>query len=246
MGALPSQQPPDWWKTRSPCLARSRAMRSRAAAVARTRSSPLRPDRSEGMFPDLEEPELLRRVVHEEVLRLLVVIEHHAVRLAPDSGSFVAAERRVRGIEVIAVRPDPAGANAAAHAVGGVHVPGPHAGAEPVQGVVGDGERVRLVLEGRHRHHRPEDLLLEDPHAVVALEDGRLDVVAALDLSVEPGAVAAREQLRALLLADVDVGEDLLELLLGRLRADHRLGVERAPLPDALHPLERAFDEARS
>jgi hypothetical protein len=34
----------------------------------------------------------------------------------------------------------------------------------------------------------------------------------------------------ALLLADVDVGQDLLELVVARLGADHRVGVERVAL----------------
>jgi hypothetical protein len=33
---LPSQQPPDWWKTIGPCLPRSRSIVSTAAAVALT------------------------------------------------------------------------------------------------------------------------------------------------------------------------------------------------------------------
>ena len=40
-------------------------------------------------------------------------------------------------------------------------------------------EGLCLVLERGDREHGPEDLLLEDPHLVVALQDGRLEVVAA-------------------------------------------------------------------
>ena len=36
--------------------------------------------------------------------------------------------------------------------------------------VVGDLERLGLVLERRDREHRAEDLLLEDPHRVVPLK----------------------------------------------------------------------------
>ena len=82
--------------------------------------------------------------------------------------------------------------------------------------------------------HRAEDLLLEDAHLVVALEDGRLDVVAVLQIAVEIGALAAGQHLGAFLLADVEVGQDLLQLLVGGLRADHGVGVERVALLDRL------------
>ena len=58
------------------------------------------------------------------------------------------------------------------------------------------------------------------------------DVVAARQLAAELGAFAAGEHLGALLPADVEVGQDLLELVVGGLRADHRVGVERMALLD--------------
>src|SRR5208283_2809698 len=83
-----------------------------------------------------EETERIRRVGHEQVLRLLVVVEHHLVVLAADAGLLVAAERGVRRVGVVAVGPDPAGVDVAAGPVGGVSAAGPDTGAEPVQGVV--------------------------------------------------------------------------------------------------------------
>ena len=44
---------------------------------------------------------------------------------------------------------------------------------------------VVVVAEAGHGDHGAEDLLLEDPHLVVALEDGRLDVVAAGQVPVQ-------------------------------------------------------------
>jgi len=35
------------------------------------------------------------------------MVEHHLMRLTPDAGLLVAAERRTRGIEVIAIGPHP-------------------------------------------------------------------------------------------------------------------------------------------
>jgi hypothetical protein len=90
------------------------------------------------------------------------------------------------------------GLDAAAGAVEGVGVPGPDAGAEPVEGVVGDLDGVVEVTEPGDRHDRPEDLLLEDPHRVVALEDGRLDVEAAGQVPAQLDPVAADGDLGAL------------------------------------------------
>ena len=119
-----------------------------------------------------------------------------------------------------------------------VHVACPDAGAEAVERVVGDLHGLVFVFEGGDGDDGPEDLLLEDAHLVVALEDGRLDVEAVLEVAVERGALAAGEDLGAFLPADVEVGEDLFDLLGGGLRADHGGAVERVALLDG-------FDAAR-
>jgi electron transfer flavoprotein alpha subunit len=77
-------------------------------------------------------------------------------------------------------------------------------------------QRLGFVLEGGHGQHRAEDLFLEDAHLVVALEQRRLDVVAAGQVAAELGALAADQHLRAFLLADVEVGQDLVHLLAAR------------------------------
>src|SRR5690242_7434257 len=128
-----------------PCSSRRRWTRSTAAGVAITRATV-----DMARLPEtrgLEEAERLRRVADEQVLRLLVVLQHHLVVLAADARLLVPAERGVGRVEVVAVRPHAAGLDAAAHAVGGVAVARPHAGAEAVERVVGDGQRFRLVLE---------------------------------------------------------------------------------------------------
>ena len=55
----------------------------------------------------LEEAELLRRVRDQEVLGLLVVLQHHLVRLAPDSGLLVAAEGGVCRVCLLYTSPSP-------------------------------------------------------------------------------------------------------------------------------------------
>jgi hypothetical protein len=91
--------------------------------------------------------------------------------------------------------------------------------------------------------HRPEDLLLEDAHLVVALEDRRLHVVAA-------GAALRRQLARSPPVSTFAPScgrcrctEDLLELLVRRLRADI-VSVSRG-LPGTMlgHALDRALHE---
>ena len=74
-------------------------------------------------------------------------------------------------------------------------------------------------------------------------EDGRLEVVAVRQIAVEDVAVAADQQLRALVDADLDVVGDLLELVRRDLRADLRRRVERVALADRRDPLEAAAHE---
>src|SRR5450756_870296 len=73
---------------------------------------------------------------------------HHPVVLPADAGDLVTAERRTRGVLVVAVGPDPAGLDAAAHPVGPGAIARPDAGTEAVKRVVGDLQRVRVVGEG--------------------------------------------------------------------------------------------------
>src|ERR1700681_3391826 len=88
--------------------------------------------------PCSEEPLRLIAVGDEQVLGLLVVVEHHLVVLAAESRLLVAAERRMRGVGVVAVGPHSAGFDVAAGAVGSVAVAAPDPGTQAVEGVVGD------------------------------------------------------------------------------------------------------------
>src|SRR5450631_4016827 len=99
-------------------------MRRTAAGVASTRVA------------ELEEAKLVGAVVHENVLGLLVVVEHVLMVLAADAGLLVSAERSVGGIGVVAVHPDAAGLDSAAHLEDGAGVARPHAGAQAVERVV--------------------------------------------------------------------------------------------------------------
>src|SRR5689334_14837327 len=160
-----------------------------------------------------EEAELLRAVADQHVLGLLVVVEHHAMCLPPDAGLLVAAEGRVGRIGVVAIGPDAPGLYCAAEAVGAVDIAGPNASAQSIGRVVGDGQRLRIVLEGRYGQNGAEDLLLEDAHAIVAVENGGLHVIAARQFARHRAAPAARQELGTLPPADVDIAEDLLQLL---------------------------------
>src|SRR5271165_2394411 len=180
-----------------PCVARSRSTTAAAGSVISTRWIMARSCMKGRAEADLrpfdersEETERLRRVAYQQVLGLLIVVEHHLVVFASDARLLVPAERGVSGIGVEAVRPHAARLNRAAHAIGAIAVARPYAGAKPVKRVVGDREGFRLVLQCRHRDDRSEYFLLEDAHLVVAGEDRRLDVVAVGELTFESGSAA--------------------------------------------------------
>ena len=77
----------------------------------------------------------------------------------------------------------------------------------------------------------------------MALEQRRLDVVAARQVAFELRACAAYEQFGAFFPADGQVGLDLLHLLHRRLRAHHAVGVQRAALLDGLDAGQHALHE---
>src|SRR4029453_2061038 len=190
----------------------------------------------------LEEPDWAGAVADQQVLGLLVVVEHHLVRLAADARLLVAAERGVGRVRLGVVNPDPTGLDPASDAVRGVGVARPNPGAQAEHRVVGDLQGLVEVLERGDGHDGAEDLLLENPHPVVALEDGRLDVVAVFQAAEDP-AVATGEHPRPFGGADVDVAEDFLQLPLACLRADHRRRVERVTGHNGLHSLQRPRHE---
>ncbi len=165
--------------------------------------------------------------------------------LTPDPRLLVATERGMRRVKVVAVGPHAPGLDPTAHAVGTVDIAGPHAGTQAELGVVGDCQRFGFVLEGGDADHRAEDLLLEHAHLVVALEQGRLDVVTGGQRAFQFLDLAAGQQLGAFLLGDVEVRQDLLELLLRGLGADHGVGVQRVAALDLQHLLHHHFHELR-
>src|SRR5690606_21887616 len=87
-------------------------------------------------------------VADQQVLGLLIAVEDHLVGLATDTGFLVTTEGGVGRVHVVAVGPYPPSLDTPTHAVGDVHVPGPDTGAEAELGIVGNGQRFGLVLEG--------------------------------------------------------------------------------------------------
>ena len=144
---------------------------------------------------------------------------------------------------MVAIGPHPTSLDATAHAIGARPVAGPYACAQTVERVIGDRQRVGLILEGGDRQYGAKDFLLENPHLVMALEDGGRHIIALAQIALMAGAFAAGQHLRAFFATDGDVGQDLFQLVVGRLRADHRRWIERAALLDGLHPRDGPFDE---
>src|SRR6266508_5851141 len=94
-----------------------------------------------------EEPGPVGGVADEQVLGLLVVVEHHLVVLPADAGLLVTAEGRVGRVGVVAVGPYPASLDRTSEVVRGVQVAGPDAGAQAVQRVIRDLEGIGQILE---------------------------------------------------------------------------------------------------
>src|SRR6516165_8064821 len=260
IGTLPAQHPADWTNIRpSPRAARRRLMAARAAGVAEILAGGCPPGsrvgsgcggpagaglaRAPGQARASEQPERLGAVADQEVLGLAVVLQHHLPVLAADAGDLVTAERGARWVLVVAVGPHPARLDGTAHAEGPAAVTGPDAGAQTVERVVGDLDRLGLIAEGGHGQDRAEDLLLEYPHLVVPPEHGRLVEVPAGELPADLGPLPADQDLGSFAPADLHVGADLLQLLGGYLRADHGLGVQRVALLDLGDPGQRARHE---
>src|SRR6202048_110681 len=155
--------------------------------------------------------------VHPHRLRLGKIVDRRRAVFAAEAGIAHAAPRQPHVGIAIGIDPDGAGLGLLRETLHASDVPAPDASREAVGGTVGDPQRVGLVAEFYHAHHRAEDFLLRDPHLVFDVgKDRGADEIAAL-----ADALAARGQKCALLLADIDIVEDAPHLLFG----DH--GAER-------------------
>ncbi len=104
------------------------------------------------------------------------MVEHHFVILAAEARLFVAAERGVCRVIVVAIYPDAAGLDGTRDLVELVSVARPDTRSEAVERVVGYLDSVGFVLERCYGSNRAEYLFLEDTHLVVAFEKRRFDV----------------------------------------------------------------------
>src|SRR5690554_2225863 len=179
------------------------------ATAAYQWSGPVRRLFSEGS----EKAHRIHVVADQQVLGLLIAVEDHLVGFPADTGFLVAAKGGVGRVHVVAVGPYPPGLDALAYAVGDVHISGPDTSPKAELGIVGDGQRFGLVLEGGDTDHRAEDLLLEHTHLVVSLEQGRFDVVTAAQFAFQALGVAAAKELGTLLPGNFNIGQNLVELL---------------------------------
>ncbi|MNO55579.1 hypothetical protein D3C76_460720 [compost metagenome] len=156
---------------------------------------------------------------------------------ATGAGAFHTTERLAQVTYVLAVDEHHAGFDAARQAVGLADVLGPDVGGQAVLGVVGQLQRLGLVLERDQAHHRAEDFFLGDAHAVVHVgEHGRLDELPLGQVRRQVGRAlqATGHQAGAFFDADADVAGDLVVVLLGDHRADLGFRVGRVTDDQAL------------
>jgi hypothetical protein len=149
--------------------------------------------------------------------------------LAPDVRLLEAAERDAEvGTERVVA--NGAGSKLACYLPGAVDVLGEHRCVQPIDGVVGDPDRVGLVVGGDDTQDRAEDLLLSDRRARIDVsEHRRLDVVATLEVL---GTSTSGREGRSLLDALGDVALDPRTLSLADQRAHVAVEVERIADPD--------------
>mmetsp|Transcript_20963 Transcript_20963/g.34628 ORF Transcript_20963/g.34628 Transcript_20963/m.34628 type:complete len:222 (-) Transcript_20963:853-1518(-) len=168
------------------------------------------------------------------------MIECHLVSFAPKARLLVATKRRVCTVRVVAVDPNAPGLNGTRHGVCLVHVSRPHARAQPVYSIVGNGDSLLLRLEGDYACDRPKDLLLEDTHLVSSREYGRLNVEAAVHHIIGRSPC---KHCGAFLHPQIDVVGDAIVLRLRHLCAHHGGGVQRITCLDRLSPLDNTLHE---
>src|SRR6478672_193211 len=145
---------------------------SRASSTTRRRSS-TRPDRVS----------LLPGNPASDGLGLQILLEALDSALPPHAAVLVAAERRIGTVEHPAVDAEGPGADAAGDVHSALHRPRDDRARQSERAVIGDADRVVVVVERHHDQHRTEDLVLSDRSAVLHADDQRgLHEVPALEV----------------------------------------------------------------
>ncbi len=99
------------------------------------------------------------------------------MRLAPDTRLLIATECRMGRVSMVTVGPNTPRLNPTAHLVRQISVTAPDTSAKPILGVIGDFQRLFHGFKGRDGQHGPEDLFLENPHVVLAKQNGWFEVI---------------------------------------------------------------------
>src|SRR5918992_1232191 len=203
------------------------AMASSSSGTSPTRASHHQPGRGKARASGAPSPNAASRQphpliavgsqVHGDVLDLQVLGDALGAALAADAGLLDPAEGGGRVRHHALVETDHARLQALDHPEGPLEVAGVDVGDQAELGVVGGRDRRVLVVEGGHRGHRPEDLLLEHPGVLRHPgEHGRLVEVAAAvarpgpDHGPRPLVEGVADQLRHLVDGVlVDQGADL-------------------------------------
>ena len=172
-----------------------------------------------------------------------MIVKAFGAAFAADAGIVDAAPGRGRVEAVMVVDPDDAGLDGGRHPMGAADVAGADRGRKTERGIIGEAQRVGLVLERRHRGEGPEHFLLEDAH--VGFDVGkhrRLDEIAVV-MAGHLGRDAAGDQPRAVFMAEARIGQHAIALPRRDHRAELGRGIEGIADPDALGLRLQLFDE---
>src|ERR1700720_2270701 len=108
-------------------------------------------------------------------------------------------------------------------------IPCPYAGAQSIQGIVGDGYRFLGGTEGGYTADGTEDLFLEDSHFIIALEKSGFNIVSVIQPAVLVEGFSAAEHFGAFLFAYFQVAEDFIVLIFRSLRSHHHCAIQGIP-----------------
>src|SRR5687768_7908973 len=110
---------------------------------------------------------------HRNILRLAEHFITPRAAFAPGPGGLGATEGLAQVSYVLAVDEAHAGLHRGRHPVRTADVLGPYVAREAILDVVGQADRIGLVLERNQAGDRAEDFFLRNPHAVVDVGENR-------------------------------------------------------------------------
>src|SRR5690606_4963465 len=140
------------------------------------------------------------------------IVKQYFQVLPSNSRLLVTSKWFSRRVRVVLVYPNSTRLDGSRHLVQLMCVARPHACTQTINRIVGDLNSFGFVFESGYRQNRSENLLLEDSHPVMTLQQRWLHVITVLQISLKFVGISAGKYLATFFLTEFNIIQDFVIL----------------------------------